>query len=111
MSSQSIKPGTRVRVSFEGTVTRGPESGSFLVEFSNSMGANHGYFSRENIEVLSPPFPDEPKLFGALVRVDGRLWTRADDDNKPWFNKSLWRSWEHLTGNATDVTVLFEGAE
>ena len=112
MSSQSIKPGSLVRVSFGGTVIgRDTESGNFFVEFENADSSSHGYFSRESIEVLRPAIPTEPKLFGALVRIDGELWTRADDDNKPWFDKDLWRAWDLLTRHATDVTVLFEGAE
>lgn len=100
--ASEVKPGMKVRFDMggwhiEGTVSR-VEPVTFGLEFYSTQGVEMTLCEDTLVTVLAKPRPEEPKVFGARVTVDGLHFVRADDDGAPWKGEGepSWWDWNDL---------------
>lgn len=113
--AENIEPGSRVRVSFEGTYVRSDSIGDHVIDVAGARQAFSTHApSDATIQVISAPapVPDEPKGLGAVVRIDGHLCVRADADSEPWRRlDGEWKYWSQMILDAKVVKVESPGIE
>lgn len=105
IKASEVKPGMTVKFDMdgwhvEGTVSR-VEPVTFGLDFYSTQGVEMTLGEDTPVTVLAEPRPEEPKAFGACVRVDGVEYIRDGVDDL-WFTPKLIdysrnHRWEDIT--------------
>ncbi len=106
------KPGDRVRVTFEAVYeSKGHNEGHYF-EARNGDAIDYYVPTDATLEVIKPPFPEEPQEKGSIVRIlfdDGSstVFVRTNHSTEPWDNVSYGgrRAWEGIL----DTISRYEG--